>query len=83
VNHELESLDTLLAEAPTLLKPGGYIAMISFHSLEDGRVKWNFRQNKADGIYDILTKKPIAASREEIDRNPRARSAKLRIAQCL
>jgi 16S rRNA (cytosine1402-N4)-methyltransferase len=46
-------------------------------------VKRNFRQNKADGIYDILTKKPIAASREEIAKNPRARSAKLRIAKRL
>jgi len=83
VNRELESLDKMLAEAPMLLKPGGFIAIISFHSLEDGRVKWNFRQNKADGIYDILTKKPIVASREEIARNPRARSAKLRIAKRL
>ena len=83
VNRELESLDTLLAEAPARLKPGGFIAIISFHSLEDGRVKRNFRQNKADGFYDILTKKPIAASREEIARNPRARSAKLRIAKRL
>ena len=81
VNRELESLDRLLADAPKMLKPGGFIAIISFHSLEDGRVKWNFRQNKADGIYDILTKKPIVATREEITRNPRARSAKLRIAK--
>ena len=83
VNRELESLDTLLAEAPARLKCGGFIAVISFHSLEDGRVKRNFRQNKADGIYDILTKKPIAATRDEIARNPRARSAKLRIAKRL
>ena len=83
VNRELESLDTLLTDAPDRLNPGGFIAIISFHSLEDGRVKRNFRQNKADGIYDILTKKPIAASREEIARNPRARSAKLRIAKRL
>jgi 16S rRNA (cytosine1402-N4)-methyltransferase len=81
VNRELDSLDTLLADAPDMLKPGGFIAIISFHSLEDGRVKWNFRQNKADGIYDILTKKPIVATREEIARNPRARSAKLRVAK--
>ena len=81
VNHELESLDRLLAEAPTMLKPGGFIAIISFHSLEDGRVKRNFRQNKTDGLYDILTKKPITASHEEIKANPRARSAKLRIAR--
>ncbi|MEN8126990.1 MAG: 16S rRNA (cytosine(1402)-N(4))-methyltransferase RsmH [Planctomycetota bacterium] len=83
VNHELESLDKLLAEAPDRLNRGGFIAIISFHSLEDGRVKRNFRQNKADGFYDILTKKPIAASPEEIARNPRARSAKLRIAKRL
>ncbi|MHC5017530.1 MAG: 16S rRNA (cytosine(1402)-N(4))-methyltransferase RsmH [Planctomycetota bacterium] len=83
VNRELESLHTLLTDAPDRLNPGGFIAIISFHSLEDGRVKRNFRQNKADGIYDILTKKPIAASREEITRNPRARSAKLRIAKRL
>jgi 16S rRNA (cytosine1402-N4)-methyltransferase len=83
VNRELESLDRLLADAPEMLKPGGFIAIISFHSLEDGRVKWNFRQNKADGMYDILTKKPIVATREEIVRNPRARSAKLRIAKRL
>ena len=83
VNRELESLDALLEAAPKMLKPGGFIAIISFHSLEDGRVKRNFRQNKADGLYDILTKKPITADREEIMRNPRARSAKLRIAKCL
>jgi len=83
VNRELESLDTLLADAPGRLKSGGWIAIISFHSLEDGRVKRNFRQNKADGIYDILTKKPIVATREEIEQNPRSRSAKLRIARRL
>lgn len=83
VNRELDSLDTLLVEAPDRLKPGGFLAIISFHSLEDGRVKRNFRQNKTDGIYEILTKKPIAASREEIALNPRARSAKLRIAKRL
>lgn len=81
VNHELENLDTLLAAAPGLLNPEGYIAVISFHSLEDGRVKTNFRQNKADGLYEILTKKPITATQDEIARNPRARSAKLRIAK--
>ncbi|MHC4237405.1 MAG: 16S rRNA (cytosine(1402)-N(4))-methyltransferase RsmH [Planctomycetota bacterium] len=83
VNAEFENLATLLDDASNRLKPGGYIAIISFHSLEDGRVKWNFRQNKADGVYEILTKKPIVADREEIARNPRARSAKLRIARRL
>jgi 16S rRNA (cytosine1402-N4)-methyltransferase len=83
VNQELESLEKLLSDAPNRLKPGGFIAMISFHSLEDGLVKRNFRQNKADGIYEILTKKPIVACREEIVQNPRSRSAKLRIAKRL
>jgi 16S rRNA (cytosine1402-N4)-methyltransferase len=76
-------LDRLLDAAPKLLKPGGFIAIISFHSLEDGRVKVNFKQHKAEGRYEILTKKPITATAEEIARNPRARSAKLRIAKCL
>jgi 16S rRNA (cytosine1402-N4)-methyltransferase len=83
VNDEMDSLDRLLKQAPDLLLPGGYIAIISFHSLEDGRVKHNFRQNKENGLYEIITKKPIVADREEASRNPRARSAKLRIARRL
>ncbi len=83
VNRELECLERLLEQAPDMLKPGGWIAIISFHSLEDGRVKNNFRQLKADGQYEIITKKPITAGPEEIARNPRARSAKLRIARRL
>ncbi len=82
VNDELDALHELLAAAPTLLKKGGRIAVISFHSLEDRIVKTDFKENAARGIYEILTKKPIIASRDEIDRNPRARSAKLRIARC-
>jgi 16S rRNA (cytosine1402-N4)-methyltransferase len=81
VNDELENLKKLLASAPDLLKKNGYIAVISFHSLEDGLVKSNFRQNEKSGIYRIVTKKPIVPSREEIEENRRARSAKLRIAQ--
>ena len=81
VNHELESLDALLDAAPDRLKPGGTIAIISFHSLEDRRVKLNFRKNKANGLYEILTKKPMTAMPDEIERNPRSRSAKLRIAR--
>ena len=83
VNHELDSLQGLLDAAPKRLKAGGFIAIISFHSLEDRLVKNNFRQMKSDGIYEILTKKPIIADREEIQRNPRSRSAKLRIARCV
>lgn len=81
VNDELENLKKLLACAPKLLKENGYIAIISFHSLEDRLVKSDFRQNEKAGIYNILTKKPIAPTREEITENRRARSAKLRIAQ--
>jgi 16S rRNA (cytosine1402-N4)-methyltransferase len=81
VNRELESLERLLQAAPTLLKKGGFLAIISFHSLEDRLVKNNFRMNKMDGIYQILTPKPITAGAEERFANPRSRSAKLRIAQ--
>jgi 16S rRNA (cytosine1402-N4)-methyltransferase len=81
VNNELENLKKLLASAPDLLKKGGYIAVISFHSLEDRLVKKDFRQNELSGIYRIVTKKPIVPTQEEIRENRRARSAKLRIAQ--
>ncbi len=81
VNNELENLERLLARAPELLKKNGRIAVISFHSLEDRLVKNNFKQNKKEGVYRIVTKKPLVPSREEIADNRRARSAKLRIAQ--
>lgn len=83
VNGELDKLKTLLDAAPTLLKPGGSIAVISFHSLEDGLVKNDFRERKTEGVYDVLTKKPIQPTDEEVARNPRSRSAKLRIARRL
>jgi len=83
VNEELESLKELLAAVPSLLKKGGFAAIISFHSLEDRLVKNDFRQNKDAGIYRLVTKKPIVPTREEIAENRRARSAKLRIAQRL
>jgi 16S rRNA (cytosine1402-N4)-methyltransferase len=81
VNDEMENLAKLLASAPVLLRKDGYIAVISFHSLEDRLVKTSFKQNESQGIYRIVTKKPILPSREEVSRNRRARSAKLRIAQ--
>ena len=81
VNHELENLETLLASGPRLLKENGTMAVISFHSLEDGMVKRDFKQNQRDGVYRLLTKKPIVAEADEIAANRRARSAKLRIAQ--
>jgi 16S rRNA (cytosine1402-N4)-methyltransferase len=81
VNHELEDLKALLAAAPRVLKPGGRIVIISFHSLEDRIVKDAFREGVKQGHYQVLTKKPITAAEEEIDRNPRSRSAKLRAAE--
>jgi 16S rRNA (cytosine1402-N4)-methyltransferase len=81
VNRELEELQALLNAAPQLLKPGGRIVIISFHSLEDRLVKDAFREGLNKGQYKVLTKKPVTASEEEIDRNPRARSAKLRAAE--
>ncbi|MFO0280240.1 MAG: 16S rRNA (cytosine(1402)-N(4))-methyltransferase RsmH, partial [bacterium] len=78
VNQELDSLQQLLNQAPHWLKSEGIIAMISFHSLEDRLIKYGFRENNS---LKIITKKPIIPSREEQAKNPRSRSAKLRIAQ--
>jgi len=81
VNNELENLEKMLASASSLLAKKGRIAMISYHSLEDRLVKNNFKANEKEGVYKIITKKPIVPSREEIAANQRARSAKLRIAE--
>jgi len=81
VNDELGSIETLLEAAPRILAEDGRIAVISFHSLEDKLVKEDFRKNKQSGVYEILTKKPLTATEDEVLENPRARSAKLRIAQ--
>jgi 16S rRNA (cytosine1402-N4)-methyltransferase len=81
VNDELENLKRLLDSSPGLLRENGYIAVISYHSLEDRLVKHNFKQNEKENIYRVITKKPIVPTREEISENRRARSAKLRIAQ--
>lgn len=78
VNDELKSLETFLDKAPNALVPGGRIAIISFHSLEDRPVKHGLRNLP---LLKVLTKKPIIAQEEEISNNPRSRSAKLRIAQ--
>ncbi|MBW4510144.1 MAG: 16S rRNA (cytosine(1402)-N(4))-methyltransferase RsmH [Scytonematopsis contorta HA4267-MV1] len=78
VNDELRALETLLAKAPESLVDGGRIAIISFHSLEDRLVKNAFRNSP---ILKIVTKKPLEAQDDEIVNNPRARSAKLRIAE--
>jgi 16S rRNA (cytosine1402-N4)-methyltransferase len=81
VNHELDDLRALLSAAPQVLKPGGRIVIISFHSLEDRIVKDAFREGVKRGHYKLLTKKPVTAGEEEIDRNPRSRSAKMRAAE--
>jgi 16S rRNA (cytosine1402-N4)-methyltransferase len=83
VNHELDNLRALLDSAPGLLKNAGRLAIISYHSLEDGLVKRDFKEKGQAGVYRILTKKPIAPDRDEILANRRARSAKLRIAEKL
>jgi len=80
VNNELENLKRVLPQAVQILSPGGRIAVISFHSLEDRIVK-NFFHDSLD--LEILTKKPIVASQKEIAINPKARSAKLRVAKKL
>jgi len=81
VNNELENLEKMLVSAYSLLAKKGRIAVISFHSLEDRMVKNNFKANEKEGIYRIITKKPIVPSQEEIAENQRSRSAKLRIAE--
>jgi 16S rRNA (cytosine1402-N4)-methyltransferase len=81
VNRELDDLRALLDAAPQLLKPGGRLVIISFHSLEDRIVKDSLREGSKRGHYKLLTKKPVTATEQEIDRNPRSRSAKLRAAE--
>lgn len=93
VNDELGALDDVLPEAISLLGPGGILGVITFHSLEDRRVKHYFLQEASDqqaslgaGIFidriptvEILTRKPLTAQEDEVERNPRSRSAKLRV----
>jgi 16S rRNA (cytosine1402-N4)-methyltransferase len=79
VNQEIRNLNALLESAPKVLRLGGRFGVISFHSNEDKPVKLNFRRRKAEGIYRILTKKPLVADDDERRRNPRSRSAKFRV----
>lgn len=81
VNRELEDLEALLQSAPQALKSGGRLVIISFHSLEDRMVKEALREGAKRGVYKLLTKKPAVPGAAEVDRNPRARSAKLRAAE--
>lgn len=78
VNDELGGLDRFLAALPGVCAPGGRVAIIAFHSLEDRRVKVAFRDRS---MYRVLTKKPVRPTDEEYERNPRARSARLRVAE--
>lgn len=78
VNDELGELERALPECVKLLKPGGRLAIISFHSLEDRIIKQFFKRTPA---LKVVTKRPVTASREELAQNPRSRSAKLRVAQ--
>ena len=83
VNEELDNLKGFLAHAPELLKPGGRLCIISYHSLEDRIVKNRFREwargeERKRTPVRLLTPKPVVPSEEEISRNPRARSAKMR-----
>jgi 16S rRNA (cytosine1402-N4)-methyltransferase len=94
VNDELGAIQEMLRQIPSLLKPGGRAAIITFHSLEDRLVKNFFRRGTFDETeanpfineivvkpLKMVTKKPIVPSEKEIKENPRARSAKLRIAE--
>ena len=83
VNRELEGLDRFLTRAAGRLAPGGRMVVITFHSLEDRIVKHTLRslQAAADVGLTIRTKRPVMPTEAEIERNPRARSAKLRAAE--
>ena len=98
VNHELETIEQALPQAVAALRPGGRLAVIAFHSLEDRVVKHFLRQEARGCIcppnspictcgheptLQVLTRKPIVPSAEEIAANPRSRSAKLRVAEKL
>ena len=78
VNDELGALERLLQQLPDVLAPGGRAGIISFHSLEDRKVKWAFRE---EAHWELVTRKPIEADEAETARNPRARSAKFRVAK--
>ena len=81
VNDELGELERVLPDAVDVLEPGGRLAVISFHSGEDRIVKRFMKQRESSGALNILTKNIVQASREEVEKNPRARSAKLRVAE--
>lgn len=79
VNAELDGLDAFLDDASQVLAPGGRLAVIAFHSLEDRVVKHTFRRLAADAAWRLITKRPVVPGEAESARNPRARSARLRV----
>jgi len=81
VNNELGEIQSLLKSAGSLLKPGGRLVLISFHSLEDRLVKDAFREWGREKKFEVLTKKPVVAGEDEEMKNPRSRSAKMRAAE--
>ena len=82
VNRELDRITPALKEAVRVVKPGGRIAVITFHSLEDRQVKWFFKRNaEEEKQVKVLTKHPVVAGEEECSLNPPSRSAKLRVAE--
>ena len=81
VNDELGAIEDALMDMPAILKKGGRVCMLSFHSLEDRIVKTMFRNFKSEGVFSILTKKPVRPGEDEVLVNPRARSVKLRAAE--
>jgi 16S rRNA (cytosine1402-N4)-methyltransferase len=80
VNRETENLRALLSASSRRLRAGGRLAVISFHSGEDRIVKQELLDRRGEGVYEISTKKPVHASDDEVERNPRSRRAKLRVA---
>ena len=83
VNRELEELGQFLDRAPATLAPGGRWVVLSYHSLEDRMVKQEFRRLAGDGVLKVLTRKVVRPGEREIAANPRARSAKMRVAEKL
>jgi 16S rRNA (cytosine1402-N4)-methyltransferase len=83
VNRELEGLDRFLEAAASRLRAGARLAVITFHSLEDRIVKHTLRalEHRGTALVRVITKKPLVPAEDEVQRNPRARSAKLRVAE--
>jgi 16S rRNA (cytosine1402-N4)-methyltransferase len=81
VNLERDAITTSLPQAVEILTPGGYLAVLSFHSIEDRLVKTILQESETLGLIKIITEKPIVPNELEINQNPRSRSAKLRVVQ--